>query len=219
MRAIIIPDVEKLEQIKSINISVTSPESELTARAYLTDVRLAGKKLDDDIKKLKAPYQAEIRRIDDAAREWKATLASRDQALECALLEYRRKVKAEVDKANSKTLEKYEGKVANTEAKAIAAGKPIPVVLPPQLVATPQKSVEVEGSKQTIVKRKAWRLGAPLAQYDKDTLTAETVRLEAAAIPLEYFILDTSRIGKVVRAGGSIPGIEVFEEESIAVRS
>jgi hypothetical protein len=37
-------------------------------------------------------------------------------------------------------------------------------------------------------------------------------------IPLEYFVLDTARIGKIIRAGGTIPGIEVYEEESLSVR-
>jgi len=218
MNAVAIPNIGQLEKFKTLQIIVTSPETEVQARSYLTDVRTAGKRLDADIKVLKRPYQDAIKDIDEAARPWKTILAERDQSLEQALLAYGRKVREAAEKANVKILEKYEGKVANTEAKAIAAGKPIPVVLPPQLVSAPQKSVDVEGVKQTIVKRKAWRLASVGIYLDLAHLDMQMNTQQGLNIPAEYFILDTARIGKVVRAGGTIPGIEVYEEESIAVR-
>jgi len=209
MNAITIPNLGQLEKFKTLAISVTSPESEAAARLYLNDVRTAGRRLDLDIRTLKRPHQDSIKAIDEAARPWRTVLAERDQALERALLDYGRMVRLAAEEANRKILEKYEKKVDRVEAKAILENKPMPVVLPPQMVATPLKSVEADGAKQTIVKRKAWR----------EDLTAYYAQQNNFEIPLEYFVLDTARIGKVVRAGGSIPGIEVYDEESIAVKA
>lgn len=219
MNAITIPNAAQVEKFKTLQIVVNSPETETQARSYLTDVRLAGKRLDQDVKALKRPHQDAIKDIDEAARPLKTILAERDQSLERALLDYSRQVRLAVEEANRKAMEKYEKKVDKVEAKAIMENKPMPIVLPPQLASAPQKSVEADGAKQTVVKRKAWRLDNPLRNYDPSQLTAASAMQEASAIPLEYFILDTARIGKVVRAGGSIPGIEVYEEESISVRA
>jgi hypothetical protein len=218
MSVVTIPNLGQLEKIKTLLIVVASPETELTARAHLTEVRLAGKQLDKDIKMMKAPHQAEIKRIDDMVKEWKSMLAERDQALERALLDYGRKVRQAADEANRKAMERYEVKVEKVEAKAIAQGKPIPVVLPPQMVSAPPKSVETEGAKQTVVKRKAWRIPSACGVMPDDC-TMEINLDRQIGIPASYFILDTARIGKVVRAGGSIPGIEVFEEESLSIRA
>ena len=214
MNAITIPNLGQLEKFKTLAISVTSPESEATARLYLNDVRTAGRRLDLDIRTLKRPHQDSIKAIDEAARPWRTVLAERDQALERALLDYGRMVRLAAEEANRKILEKYEKKVDRVEAKAILENKPMPVVLPPQMVATPLKSVEADGAKQTIVKRKAWRIPGT---EDPDKLTRDS--FPSRLIPNEYFILDTARIGKVVRAGGSVPGVEIFEEESIAVKA
>lgn len=219
MTAISFPSQPLIEKFKDLKIVINSPESELTARNHLTDVRLALKRLTADIKSLKQPHQDFIKSIDEAATPWKNILAERDQDLEKALLTYGRQVREAAEIAQRKLMEQYEKKVERLEAKAEAQGKPMPIVLPPPIIATPPKSVATDSGKQTVVKRKAWRLrlaGAEVA--DPSVVTAKTSEEFKAGIPLEYFILDTARIGKVVRAGGSIPGIELYEEESISVR-
>jgi len=213
--AIAIPNIPQLEKLKTLQVTIVSPDTELLARTYLTDVRAAGKRLDADIKILKAPYQSAIKDIDAVAKPWKDLLAARDQELERAILAYGREVRAAVEAANIKAMAKYEQKVEKAETKAIEQGKPIPVVLPPQLVSAPQKTVEAEGAKQTTIKRKVWRIPGG------DHLAFEYTRASSLTkdIPDEFFILDTGRIGKVVRAGGSIPGILVVEEESLSIRA
>ena len=213
MNAITFPSQPAIEKFRDMQIAITSPESELMARNHLTDVRLSLKRLTADIKALKEPHQAFIKSIDEAAAPWKSLLAERDQDLEKALLAYGRKVREAAELAQRKLMEKYEAKVERVEAKAIAQNKPIPLVLPPPIIATPPKSVATDQGKQTVVKRKAWRI-AGVDELDKLTRADFASR----EVPNEYFLLDTARIGKVIRAGGSIHGIEVFEEESIAVR-
>ena len=210
---------QTIEKLAGLTIAIVSPETEVKAREYLASVRKAVKDLKSSVVELKKPFKQEIDEIDKLSKPLLEKLQQRDQETEQAILVYLRKVREETEKANQKALEKYEKKVATVEAKAIANNKPIPLVLPPAMASAPAKTVEIEGAKQTVVKRKAWRMriaGSEVA--DPSVVTAKLSDEFKTGIPLEYFILDTARIGKVVRAGGTIPGIEVYEEESLSQR-
>lgn len=214
--ALIIGTVQKLVGMK---VSVVSPDTELQAREYLASIRKELKAFKASVVEVKKPFKKEIDEIDAASKPWIEKLQQKDQETEQAILAYLRKVREETEKQNQKALEKYEKKVATVEAKAIANNKPMPIIIPPALASAPAKTVEIEGAKQTVVKRKAWRLriaGSEVA--DPSTVTAKLSEDFKTGIPLDYFTLDTARIGKVVRAGGSIPGIEVYEEESLSQR-
>ena len=211
---------QTIEKLAGLTIAIVSPETEVKAREYLASVRKAVKDLKSSVVELKKPFKQEIDEIDKLSKPLLEKLQQRDQETEQAILVYLRKVREETEKANQKALEKYEKKVATVEAKAIANNKPIPLVLPPAMASAPAKTVEIEGAKQTVVKRKAWRMriaGSEVA--DPSVVTAKLSDEFKTGIPLEYFILDTARIGKVVRAGGTIPGIEVYEEESLSQRA
>jgi len=216
--ALIIGTVQKLIGMK---VSVVSPETELQAREYLASIRKELKAFKASVVEVKKPFKKEIDEIDAASKPWIEKLQQRDQETEQAILAYLRKVREETEKQNQKALEKYEKKVANVEAKAIANNKPVPIIIPPALASAPAKTVEIEGAKQTIVKRKAWRLSnrAVNAKLQPETMTALDNQVFECCIPMEFFCLDTGKIGKVVRAGGVIPGIEIYEEESLSQRA
>ena len=219
MNAIMLPEKE-IEKVLALSIVITSPESLEKAQINLSAVRLAGKNLAAAVKALKEPHQTAIKEIDTAAKPWKDKLESRDATLERAILTYNRQVKEAQEELQRKELAKYEKKVERVEAKALEQGKPIPVVLPPQVFATPPKTVQVEGSKQTTITRKCWRVrlgGTVVTEPEK--LTARAAQMNLTGIPLQYFLLDTAAVGKIVRAGGIIPGVEVYEEESLSVRT
>lgn len=209
-----------IQSLTSMTISVVSPETELAAREYLASVRKELRAFKASVLEIKRPFKKEIDDIDKASKPWIAKLEEKDSETERAILSYLRKVREETEKANAKKLEQYEKKVANAEAKAIANDKPMPVVIPPSLAAAPAKTVALEGAKQTIVKRKAWRIriaGSEVA--DPSTLTAKVSEEFKTGIPIDFFTLDTARIGKIIRAGGTVPGIEVYEEESLSQRA
>lgn len=211
---------QTVEKLAALKISIISPETEVKAREYLASLRKAVKDLKASVTELKKPYKQEIDEIDKLSKPLLEMLAKRDQETEQAILAYVRKVREEAEKRNQKELEKYEKKVATVEAKAIANNKPMPIVIPPAMVTAPPKTVELEGARQTIVKRKAWRIRINGAEVtDPASLTALACANAGSPVPLDYFTLDTSRIGKVVRAGGTIPGIEVYEEESLSQRA
>lgn len=217
--------VKGVEQLTGMQIRVVSPETELKAREYLASVRKGVKELKATVVELKKPFKAEIDEIDKLSKPLLEKLQQRDQETEQAILAYLRKVREETEKRNQKELEKYEKKVTLAEAKAVAQNKPMPLVLPPSMVAAPPKTVDLDGAKQTVVKHKKWKLetvldadGVPMS-IDPEKLSALDAKNYDFKIPLEYFVLDTAKIGKVVRAGGQVPGILVYEEESLAQRT
>lgn len=219
--AIIVQGVEKLT---GLQISVTSPETELKAREYLANVGKAVKELKASVFELKKPFKKEIDDLDALSKPLLNKLQQREEDTEQAILAYLRKVREEVEKRNQKELEKFEKKAATAEAKAIAQGKPMPLIIPPAMAAAPPKTVELDGVKQTEVKHKKWRIAKReyLSQEmmeDLSTINAKWAAEKNLGIPSEYFQLNTTQIGKIIRAGGSIPGIKVYEKESLAQRT
>lgn len=208
--ATIISTVQKLVGIK---INVVSPETELAAREYLKSIRKELKAFKASVLEIKRPFKQEIDDIDKASKPWLAKLQEKDDETERAILAYLRKVREETEKANQKALEKYEKKVATVEAKAIANNKPMPIVIPPTLVSAPAKTVELEGAKQTTMKIRKWRI---VGVSDPAILTrADEV---CRSIPDELFVLDTARITKIIKAGGSVQGVEGYFDETLSIR-
>lgn len=65
---------------------------------------------------------------------------------------------------------------------------------------------------------------APVAKVQTDMGTTQTVKIrkyrlvDLSKVPAQYLMLNDSLVGKVVRAGiPEIPGIEIYEEESLRV--
>lgn len=213
--------ISGIQKLVGMTISVVSPETELKAREYLASIRKELKAFKASVVEVKKPFKKEIDDIDAASKPWIEQLQKKDEETERAILAYLRKVREETEKANAKALEKFEKKADKAAAKAIETGAPMPLIIPPALASSPAKTVAIEGAKQTIVKHKKWRLSARAsnAKLLPETMTALDNQVFECCIPPEMFILDTARIGKVVRAGGTVPGIEVYEEESLSQRA
>lgn len=208
--SIIISSVQKLIGMK---IAVVSPETELQAREYLASIRKELKAFKASIVEVKKPFKKEIDEIDTASKPWIEKLQQKDQETEQAILAYLRKVREETEKRNQKELEKYEKKVATVEAKAIANGKPMPIVLPPAMVSAPQKTVTLDTSKQTTMKIRKWRISGV---SDPAVLTrADEI---GKSIPDDLFVLDTAKVTKIIKAGGIIQGIEGYFDETLSIR-
>ena len=211
--------LNSIKSLVGLSISVTSPETELKAREYLASVRKELKAFKASVVEIKKPFKKEIDDIDAASKPWIEQLQKKDEETERAILAYLRKVREETEKANAKALEKFEKKVDKAAAKSIETGAPMPLVIPPSLASAPAKTVSIEGAKQTVVKHKKWRVSGNQFQNDPSLLNSAVAHELGLPIPAQYFTLDTATVGKVVRAGGTIPGIEIYEEESLSQRA
>lgn len=219
MQTLTLPVLKQVEVLQLITIAIGDKNSETFARDHLTEVRLAARRLDADLKTLKAPHQIAIREIEDASRPWRTALAARDEAVEQALLVYAKQQREAATAQQVKALAQYERKVAAAESRASAKGSPIPLVLPPAMTSLPPRSVQQDTATQTTMSRRAWMVEQVAARtLDSETITAQANANLGLGIPLEYFLLDTSRISKVIRAGGTVAGIESYKVEYIAVK-
>ena len=203
----------------ALQIVVNSSETETAARTYLAKVDQGIKNLDADEEALKRPHLDFLDAVRKATKPWKDLLTSRRKALNDKIVAYVEKVDAAIAKANAKALEKFEDKVAIKEAEAIADGKPIPLVLPPALRAGMANTVEIAGTKQTTASRRKWRLPAVCGSLDPEVLTYDINLKRKLGIPSEFFILDTAKVGKVIRAGGSVSGIESYQDKTISSKA
>lgn len=198
--------IQDIERLRTVTIVVTSPESEAAAQAHLAEVRLSLKRLEEDIKKLKKPHDDAKKEIDKAAASWKEFLAERDQKMEQAIIQYRNKARAAIATHNIRVIDKYEGRVANNEAKAIAAGKPIPVTAPPALKVEPAKTVTTDMAKNTETGFWTWEgiRGVGDVAAAKDLTVTEARRL-GLDIPEEWFFLDTAKVTACVKRNDRVP--------------
>jgi len=141
------------------------------------------------VKKLNAEFKPKLAAIEGVVQKLDRKIL--DYTAEQERIAEAARIKAE--KANQKRLEKYQEKVE--------AGKD---VAPPTLKPTPE---------------------APKNGFDTKSGSVNMTTIvnweieDEAAIPREYFVLDRVKIGKVIRAGGSIAGIKRIEEKRIASRA
>lgn len=220
MNTLTIPNVRQLEQVAALSIAVISEDTKQQAQQYLLQISQSERQLEKDVKALKQPFKDEIAKIDAAAKPWLTTLATRSQSLTAAILAYNTKLRNQVAAANVKIVQRYEDKVAKVEAKAVALDVPTPIVLPPKLQTEPPKTAKLDDGTITTVKVTKWRLKADygVGNYpDLDKVTAD--QAADLGIPLCHFLLDTVGIGKIIKAGGTIAGIEKYVEETLSVRS
>jgi len=215
-----IPNSDQYAELAQVAIVVTTPDSELAARKHLSTIRKALKALETDIKAMTKPHKEAVKAITAAAATYKSLLEEKDRDYEQAILTYQRQVREAAAKAQAKAIEKYEKKVEQATTTAVADGTPMPLVLPPAIIATPPKTVVVDGVQQSTVARRSWRLARVHtfdSQITPDNLTAEDNAKYGLGIPLKYFALDKGAVTKVIRAGGDIPGIDTFPDEGLTL--
>jgi hypothetical protein len=220
------------QSLVSIKINVNSPETREQVSKYWADC----KKFIDDHKKavtlLKAPFKKEIDEIEKVSKPMLDKVKELQWQADRAINAYDLKKTAQVGTNNQKKIEKFEVKVATKEAEAVANGKPMPFVKPPALETEPAKTVLVgDDMKQTRVERKDWWMQGVQQPLDEYGLFAGDAAKEfkgftmqdnidsGKGIPAKYFVLDTAKVGAVIRAGDTIPGIDVVKVLSLSGRA
>lgn len=218
------------KKLTEIKIVVNSQETRVSISKHLQNVVAFIKSHKSGVKLLKAPFQAAIKDIDERAKPILEKAEEMEEQCKGAILAFDEKERLRIQKENEKKLVKYEGKVATKEAEAVLAGKEAPFVAPPALKPEPAKTVVVGGGTQTTVVTKKWWMpevpkpmnefsqfnGDPSEEFKGYTMLQNQGK--EVQIPSEYFVLDVATIGRVIRAGGTIPGIEVVEVRGLANR-
>jgi hypothetical protein len=218
-------------EIQAINaevksLSITNPQSYQSASDLMIRIRKTRKQQEDALKAKLKPYKDQIKAEQDRANIGLVLLHNCETQLQRSILDYQRRAREEADRAQRKEQEKHDKKVAKAEAKAEATGQPMPIIAPPPVIAAPSSHVKTESGALTSVKVKKWRV-----KFKDSVLTSDEVAglkrddPRVKEIPDCFFGLVTAEITRLVKAigqpGQPVPGcsgIEVFEEETLAVK-
>jgi hypothetical protein len=189
-------DTMELTTFSVPTISVKTDADELVACDWLARIRLRRKEVqaqfDAPIKGLRAEIQKLTTQRDDLLRP----LAEAEARIDAEIRAFRSRKAQEAAARQAKAEAQYEKKIERAMAKGL---DPV-AVAPPPVVPAPAKTVRTEVGKVTARKIRKFRIVDP------------------AQIPDEYWVLDETKIGKAVRAGLDIPGVQTWEEEVLQVR-
>lgn len=177
--------------------AIASDADMQAATSWLAAVRLRRRETEKFFADLIKPIQQAVKSQQAKRDEILAPLAERETRLNMAILAYRQKQQAEAAAAQAKANAQYDKKVE----KAEAAGKDVSLIAPPKQVEAPAKTMETSaGAAVTFRKVKRFEVVNP------------------DLVPKEYWMIDETKLGKMIRAGVEVPGCRIWDEEVMSVR-
>lgn len=183
---------------------ISDDETDAGAKTVLAYVTKGLKAAEARRVELKAPALAECQAIDTAFGDATAPFKMAKALIGAKAGKYfaAKKAKEEAARRDAERIEREAmAAKAKAEAEAAAAAKrgEEPAPAPEPVVDAPRAFIP---ATEAVTKTEAGSVG--MVEHRDWVVTDE------ALVPREYFIFDTARIGKEIRAGGEIPGIKVL---------
>lgn len=145
------------------------------------------------------PLNEQVKRINDMWKSITAPLERADAEIRGKMIDYRKR-QAEAAAAEKRRLDAEAAKAQQRENKRAAKAhvQPVQVVAPVPVVAPPPTTVGA------VTARKVWKWRL----------------VDRTKLPEKYLVVDGEALGRDVRGGArEIPGVEIYEEETLAVRA
>lgn len=192
-------ELTRMKQIANDH-QVVDDESNRTAIEMAAQAKRLGKTVEDLRKAKVKPYQDYTKAIGNLASVYTDTADQIERALKGKINGY---LAAErLKKAEAERRAQDEARELQRKLDAEAKEKGLPQVEVP-LPVLPQKMDPVRTEEGSASQRKDWKWRV----------------VSPDDIPREYLALDTVAVNKAVRAGArQIPGIEIYQEESVQIR-
>lgn len=192
-------EIERMKQLAQDH-QVVDDESNKSAIEMAAQAKRLGKTVEEMRKAKVKPYQDYTKAIGNLAKVYTDTADQIERVLKGKINGY---LAAErLKKAEAERRAQDEARELQKKLDAEAAEKGLPQVEVP-LPVLPQKMDPVRTEEGSASQRKDWKWR--VVQPDE--------------IPREYLALDTVAINKAVRAGArQIPGLEIYQEESVQIR-
>ena len=192
-REILSQEVAVLSQAQ---ITVKSDGDLVEASEWLAKFRKKRKEIEEQFEVPIKGLKGEVKQLQEQRDKLTTPLSVAENKLAVEILGYRQAQQRRAAEAQAKLNAQHERKVE----KAIEKGKDISEIAPPVQVAAPAKSIQTEAGGVTARKVKKFKIA------------------DEGLIPDQYWMLDEAKIGKAVRAGIEVPGVTVWEEETLSVR-
>jgi len=208
-----VKEVEKSKELKTVDnglsiyqekantLTVIDEQSYTDAADFCKDIKIANKKIEEKRKFFGTPYADAKKAIDSIFKEKISALSQIEKTIKNKMLTYHNKQEEIARKEREKIEEQNRRKMEKAVAKQEA--NPDKIVAPPILKSTNVKvdqTVKGDNATSTVKKIKKWKL------------------VDINQIPREYMCIDEKKINAVVKAGVEIPGIQIYEEASLAIR-
>jgi hypothetical protein len=187
---------KEITELSATKITVKSDADMMAASEWLVRFRKKRKDVDEQFDVPIKGLKAEVKQLQDQRDKLTAPLSQAEARLSSEILAYRQKQQAAAAAAQAKLNAQHERKIE----KAIEKGKDVADIAPPVQVAAPAKSVQTDAGGVTARKVKKHRI------------------VDESLIPDTYWIVDEAKVGKAVRAGIEVPGVQVWDEETLSVR-
>lgn len=193
-------EVSVLEN-RAASLAVADEASLNQANSWLVDI----KRLKDAVEAKRTfftkPLNDHLRTINAFFKTFSEPLVRADAILRDSVLKYRREQDAIRREEEARLRAEAEERQREAIKQAQESGVPIPPPTPLPVIPQQQsKTMDVGDGK--VIAKKAW-----------------TFRIvHAGEVPREYLSIDEKKIRAVIKAGiRNIPGVEIYEEESLAV--
>lgn len=214
--------IQAIEQeVKALTI--TSPATYEAATGLMIRIRQTRKAAEDALKTALAPLKKQIKDQQDAAQVGLTLLQTCEAQLQRGILAYQEAGRKAAEEQRKKELAKYEAKVAKAEAKAEATGKPVALVPLPPVIQAPATAITTDRGTLNVLKVKKWRIAGVTDAEIKQGIRRSDPRV--TDLPDMFFELVAGDITKLVKSVGQagqplpgLPGVEVYEENSLTVR-
>ncbi len=184
------------------------------ATRWFAIARLRRKEAEAFFDKLIKPHRQAIKDNQDSCKAVLKPLADKEGELNTAILAYRSKLAAAAVKEQERQNHMYEQRVE----KAVEKGKEVAEVRPPAQVAAPATTLKTDAGAVTFTKIKRARLFAYPSMTTETKNDLYRTDLALHQIPDEYWQLDWVKIGRAVKAGIQVPGVQPYEDEGSRVR-
>ena len=191
----LLEEAAKLQQYAE-KVVVATVEDVKTVTNDLTIIKELRKQIEEKRKEYLDPVTAHATAIRDAFKLLLTPLEIADKLERDAILAYRQKERDRIAAEEEARELRRRASMLEAEARGEEAPQEI-VVQSAEQRKMYRSDIGTTGSVQT----RTWEVE------------------DLSLIPLEYMVPDAQKIGKVIRAGGSIPGIKVKLEESLRVTS
>lgn len=179
------------------------------AKAWLFKLKQWQAAMDDKEKRACQPHKDAIKAIKNENEFERGLIEANIEYTDTYLDEHEPKVKQQISAEQQAEYVRF----GEESAQAALEGRPIDQVVPPRFI--PDLPKTQEGITTAMIT--TWRIPG----YVEDGKPCEGIMelsglcyesLELHRIPNEYFILDLAKIGKAVRAGVKVPGIEIYQK-------